>query len=546
MRARTFVIVVLVVVVVGLSATTAIAFSSSTSHGYRTATATTGAVTRELHGSGVIEPVSQATVAFPVSGTVATVDVKLGDQVGTGITLATLDTASLQSAVLTKQATLARAQLTLDQALNGQPVTGGGNSSRSSSSSSGGATSGGGIGSATAPTTNAVTTAVISTNVGDAAQAVAAAQHAVDAAMAAMNNALAAADTACGQGSGPGSHGPGPASTTTTTPTTTNPPSTGIGTTACLNAQQSLFHAQEDLARQQQALGKAENAYGQALRALSGGGTGATSGPGHSNSIGSVSGSSGGKGSTGSTSVTYSAEQLVAYQAAVDAASADVAAAQESVAQATIKSPIAGTVVALSLQPGQQVTAGSSTANVVIAGGNGYEIATSVSVNDITQVKVGDAAAVIPDGSLDRIDGTVVFIGSPTMTNTTTTYPVVIGLTGSPATLRNGAMATTTIDVATSKTSAVLVPTSAVQNLNGRHTVTVLNGGKTSTVSVQVGVVGAQQTEITSGLDAGQRVVLADLNAAVPSSSADSRIASRFGSGLTGGGGNGNGRALGG
>jgi len=246
----------------------------------------------------------------------------------------------------------------------------------------------------------------------------------------------------------------------------------------------------------------------------------------------------GSSGSTGSTSVTYSAEQLVAYQAAIDAAYTDVLAAQESVAQATIKSPIDGIVVALSLHDGQQVTAGSSTANIVIAGANGYEVATSVGVNDITQVKVGDVANVGPDGSLQRIDGKVVFVGSPSTSGSSTTYPVVIGLTGNQSGLRNGAMATTTIDVATSKTQAVLVPTSAVRNSNGRHTVTVLSGGKTSTVNVEVGVVGAQQTEITSGVNAGQTVVLADLHEAVPSSNADSRIASQFGSGLTGGGNN--------
>jgi hypothetical protein len=111
----------------------------------------------------------------------------------------------------------------------------------------------------------------------------------------------------------------------------------------------------------------------------------------------------------------------------------------------------------------------------------------------------------------------------------------VIGLSGAPATLRNGAMATTTIDVATSMTDAVLVPTSAVHDLAGRHSVTVLKDGKTTTVAVEVGVVGAQQTEITSGIEAGQTVVLADIDAAVPSSNADSRIASQFGNGLTGG-----------
>jgi HlyD family secretion protein len=548
-RTRTIVLTIVVVVVVGGIATAAIAFTASGSHAYRTATAITGSVTRELPGTGTIEPVSQATVAFPISGTVKTVDVKLGEAVATGTTLATLETTSLDSQVLSKQAALASAQLNLFKALHGEAVTGGGGS-------------GGSGGNGRTPTTNAVTTAAVSNNTTDAAQAVVAAQHEVDIAMAAVNDALAAADTACGQktvtqprrgssdgtgspggaGSpgGTGSHGPPPSTpttlpttpkstTTTTTPASTGTPSTGIGSAACQSAQQSLYRAQQDLAEKQDALGRAENGYEKALRASNGnvenGGTGNAN-----------LGLDGGSGSNNSNSVSYSAQDLVSYQAAVDAATADVAAALESVSQATVKSPISGTVVALSLQRGAQVSAGSATANIVIAGGNGYEIATSIGVNDITQVKVGDAASVIPDGSLDRISAEVVFVGSPTNSGSSTTYPVVIGLTGAPGTLRNGAMATTTIDVSTSKAKAVLVPTSAVHDLNGRHTVSVLKDGKQTTVAVQIGVVGAQLTEITSGIDAGQTVVLADLGAAVPSSNADSRIASQFGSGLTGGG----------
>jgi HlyD family secretion protein len=533
-RARTFVIAVVVVVVVGGLATAAIAFTSSGSHAYRTATASAGTVTRQLSGTGTIQPVSQATVAFPIAGTVKAVDVRLGSEVATGAPVATLDTTSLESTVLAKQAALASAELDLYKALHGESVTGGGS---------------GGNGGSRAPNVNAVTTAAVFNNTTDAAQAVVTAQHAVDVAMDAVDNALAAADTACGQtaepqprpgGSSGGTrrYGPpastpsttaAPSTTTTTTPANTTTPSAGIGSAACQNAQLALFRAQEDLAQKQQALGQAENAYGKTLD--SSGGSGRNGGNGNANN-----GVSGGNGSGNTNSVAYSAEDLVAYQAAVDAAASGVAAAEESVAQATITSPISGTVVALSLHAGQQVTAGSSTGYVVIAGRNGYEIATSVGVNDITQVKVDDTASVVPDGSLQRVDGKVVFVGSPTTSGTSTTYPVVIGLVQAPATLRNGAMATTTIDTATSRAKAVLVPTSAVRNLNGRHSVTLLQDGKPTTVAVELGVVGALQTEITSGVDAGQTVVLADLGAAVPSSNADSRIASQFGSGLTGGG----------
>jgi hypothetical protein len=65
--------------------------------------------------------------------------------------------------------------------------------------------------------------------------------------------------------------------------------------------------------------------------------------------------------------------------------------------------------------------------------------------------------------------------------------------------------------------NALSVPTSAVHTVGTFHTVTVLTNGKPTTVRVQVGTIGAERTEITSGLAAGQVVVLADLGAAIPS-----------------------------
>src|SRR5262249_41847401 len=154
--ARTLVIAVVVVVVVGGLATAAIAFTSSGSHAYRTATATTGAVTRELHGTGTVQPVSQATVAFPIAGTVKGVDVELGSAVSMGATLATLDTTSLESEVLSKRATLASAELDLYKAIHGEAVSAGaGGNNRSSTATA---------------TANAVTTAAVFDNTTDAAQ----------------------------------------------------------------------------------------------------------------------------------------------------------------------------------------------------------------------------------------------------------------------------------------------------------------------------------------------------------------------------------------
>src|SRR5436190_1512919 len=89
---------------------------------YRTAAAAQRNIDAMLHGVATIEPVTQAAVAFPVSGTVATVAVTPGATVTAGQPLASLATASLQANLDNQQAALDQAKLTLQKALNGVSV----------------------------------------------------------------------------------------------------------------------------------------------------------------------------------------------------------------------------------------------------------------------------------------------------------------------------------------------------------------------------------------------------------------------------------------
>ncbi len=214
-----------------------------------------------------------------------------------------------------------------------------------------------------------------------------------------------------------------------------------------------------------------------------------------------------------------------------------MAVAQQAVAQATLVSPIAGTVQQVGIAVGDSVSAGSSTAAIVVVGEGGYEVTTTVTVDDLPDVEVGQAVTITADGAAQPVDGQVVGIGTvPTSSGSATTYPVTVGLTEQPEGFRNGA--TASLSIVTARTDdAVAVPTSAVTFQNGRSTVTVLDDGTPSTVTVQTGAVGDTWTEITDGLDVGQTVVLADLDAPLPSSATDSQgTTGGFGGGFGGGG----------
>jgi hypothetical protein len=79
------------------------------------------------------------------------------------------------------------------------------------------------------------------------------------------------------------------------------------------------------------------------------------------------------------------------------------------------------------------------------------------------------------------------------------------------------------------------VPNSALTSLGrGQALALTLKNGLTARALVKTGYVGTLTTQVTSGLAAGQKVVLADLSAALPTNTTSSR---RFGVGAGAAGG---------
>ena len=86
---RTAVAVAAIAAVIAVGAgASAVAGRAGDTGSYRTAVASEQQVDQILRSVGSVEPVSQASVAFPVAGTVARLDVEVGDQVPVGGSLA--------------------------------------------------------------------------------------------------------------------------------------------------------------------------------------------------------------------------------------------------------------------------------------------------------------------------------------------------------------------------------------------------------------------------------------------------------------------------
>lgn len=577
------------------------AMSGSSGPSYRTATAQLASITQTLNSVGVVHAVNKETVTFPVSGRVSSVPVTLGQVVTAGQVLATLDTTALDQAVAQAKQTVAQDQLKLANDQNGQ--AGGTSNAINSGGSAAPAASGSSqlVASPSSSLSPAMSSSSSSSTSGrpgpsGPSAAVAAAQqrllhdqksldavlsdHALSALRALVASSgpcamsapkpttfvastdasgtltvttpeAATVDAGSAQVSAPASGPDGDTVTITgtadTSYTVTVTPVVGsIDATSCTAAVQSVVSSLagpgDDAWTAAQAVSADELALSKAITALSKSSASTTT---SSSSAATASGRSAstratqGTGSQQSAVAVASPEQLAADQAAIDAASAELAVAQQNLAQATIRSPISGTVAAIGLTVG--ASAGGNAITVIASGT--YAVSTTVSLTDLDLLKVGDLASVRVDGITTPLTGRVSMIGVlDSSTGSTTTFPVTVALDPSTDTLFDGAGAAVAITVGQVQ-NVVSVPSSAVHSLGSLHTVTVLANGKATVTRVGIGAVGTDRTQITSGLTAGQRVVLAQLNAPLPSSNTTN---GRFGVGGAGLGGGGLGGGLGG
>jgi HlyD family secretion protein len=477
---------------------------------------------------GTVEPVSDASAAFGVGGKVATVSATPGAQVTAGETLGTLDTTALSESVSSAQSTLNadEAKLAEDEA------------SQTSSGSTTPTTP-----SASASTTT-TTTAPSGTGSSGQSTAIAADQNVLteDEAQLGTDQQKQAADLAQAQ----------------TTCETSSSSSTQESEAACEAALETVSTDQQQVSTDESHVSKDEATLAQALAAESGGSassptsgdsgnTGsaptrsghalaATSPTGLTGNSGSGANANGSNGANGSSGTSDSPEQIATDQAAIDSAEADLTNAKESLAAATLTSPIGGTVVSVGITVGDTVSANSSTEVIVVIGTQSFQVEATLDSSQVPSVKVGQPASVAIDGVDHDIEGTVSQVGPVQSGSNGYTYPVVVALPDSVKGLFAGS--TANIGIATSTVhDVVAVPTSAVQTIGSRSYVLVLDSGTLTRKMVKVGMVGDVYTQILDGLEPGQRVVLADYSEAVPSSNTNSFAGLNGGGGFFGGGG---------
>ncbi len=247
-----------------------------------------------------------------------------------------------------------------------------------------------------------------------------------------------------------------------------------------------------------------------------------------------------------------SASQIDSDQAAVTAATSQLSTAQTNLADANLTSTFSGTVASVNLTTGEEVSGSSgsgasgsggtgsssstssglsglgaaasalgssssasssssssgSSNDIVVVSTGAFTVNTTVDDTEVGQIQAGDQAVITPSGSSTPVYGTVSSIGliAASSSASVASFPVTIAVTGSPSGLYAGSSATVSI-IVKQLYNVVEVPTGAVSFTNGQSTVTKVVGGSQVSQPVTTGISTGGETQITSGVKAGDVVI---------------------------------------
>ncbi|MFV0633190.1 efflux RND transporter periplasmic adaptor subunit [Demequina sp.] len=234
---------------------------------------------------------------------------------------------------------------------------------------------------------------------------------------------------------------------------------------------------------------------------------------------GNGSGSAGaGGGMAGEEETVPSAADILADKAEITAAEAALTVAQQQLEYATISAPVAGEVVSVTMAAGDEVSASSTDAVITLVADNAYLVSLSVSLTEVQLLAVGQEAQVTLSSTGDVVDGVVASVSNVNSGNSfSQSYAVTVAIPDPGFDIRIGAATRMQITVAGSS-DVLVVPTSAVTDAAGDATVQVLAAnGTVSEVAIVTGAIGSVYTEVASGIEQGDEVVLADLSLEITS-----------------------------
>jgi macrolide-specific efflux system membrane fusion protein len=232
-------------------------------------------------------------------------------------------------------------------------------------------------------------------------------------------------------------------------------------------------------------------------------------------------------------------QQLQMDQSQVQIVQINVDNAQKALGQGTLTAPADGVIGVVNLTTGQTISSGAGTSGsssgsstttpqISVLTPGAFQVTGTVSDTQVNQIGVGQRALVTPAGATQAVKGKVTQVAAvATVASGVATFPVIVVLDGNNPALHAGVSASITV-VVNQVVGVLTVPTAAVRGSN----VQVLVNGQPQAVAVTTGASDSSRTQIVSGLNTGDNVVIATVSSTVPSSTTRTT-----GGGLLGGGG---------
>jgi multidrug efflux pump subunit AcrA (membrane-fusion protein) len=204
-------------------------------------------------------------------------------------------------------------------------------------------------------------------------------------------------------------------------------------------------------------------------------------------------------------------QDLKVARAELAASRARVATAQVNLDYATVRAPISGVVSSVSTQEGETVAASLNAPTFInIVDLSRLQVDDFVDETDIGQVKVGQKAFFIVDAYPSRKFRGVVESVHPSakIVDDVVYYPVTIQIKSQYQGMLKPEMTATVSIITGTRKNVLIVPAAAVRRKGGRNLVYLQQDGEVKPRMVKLGWSEEGRVEITSGLQAGQTIII--------------------------------------
>jgi HlyD family secretion protein len=218
------------------------------------------------------------------------------------------------------------------------------------------------------------------------------------------------------------------------------------------------------------------------------------------------------------TSLNNQPSNVQSAQNSLNNAQTALATAQSNLDNAVLKATVAGVVTTISAQAGENVSSSSTTGFIVIANTGSMALHGTIGESDVVKLKLGQVATVTVDAiGTAKMTGKVTSLDPvATIASGVPVYGIDVTIDLPSTSVKPGMSGTANVIIASSP-NALTVPNLAVKTATGRRYLTVMKDGQQVDTDATFGLSNDTVTEVLTGVQEGDVVVLPQPRAAATS-----------------------------